>query len=167
VPRRSLSSDEVLILLAEAPRRITAVTEGVDRAQLAAGSSGEWSALEVLAHLRACADVWGGCISRIIRADQPAIRAVNPRTWIKETGYAEAAFDASLKSYASQRAELLRVLEALPRRGWSRTAIVTGAGRPLERSVLFYADWLARHERAHLRQITGALDAIRRHGIAQ
>ncbi|HRC77085.1 MAG TPA: hypothetical protein PLO33_15500, partial [Kouleothrix sp.] len=28
-----------------------------------------------------------------------------------------------------------------------------GAGRPLERTVLFYAQWLASHERTHLKQI--------------
>jgi hypothetical protein len=69
VPRRSLSTDQILTLPAEAPGRIATVTGGVDRAQLSLGSSGEWSALEVLAHLRTCADVWGGCISRIIRED--------------------------------------------------------------------------------------------------
>jgi hypothetical protein len=30
---------------------------------------------------------------------------------------------------------------------------VTGAGKPLERTVLFYANWLARHERRHVDQI--------------
>jgi hypothetical protein len=30
---------------------------------------------------------------------------------------------------------------------------VTGAGKILERTVLFYADWLARRERPHVKQI--------------
>src|SRR5262245_49175028 len=31
----------------------------------------EWSAVDVLAHLRACADVWGNCIAEIIAHDHP------------------------------------------------------------------------------------------------
>lgn len=42
--------------------------------------------------------------------------------------------------------------EPLPHEGWSRAATVTGAGRVLERTVLFYAQWLAHHERQHVRQ---------------
>jgi hypothetical protein len=33
---------------------------------IAALALSEWSAVEVLAHLRACGDVWGGCIARIL-----------------------------------------------------------------------------------------------------
>ena len=32
-------------------------------------------------------------------------------------------------------------------------AIVTGGGPARERSVLFYARWLARHERTHVKHI--------------
>jgi len=41
----------------------------------------------------------------------------------------------------------------LPPEGWSRAATVTGAGKVLERTVLFYAQWLARHERQHVKQV--------------
>jgi hypothetical protein len=36
---------------------------------------------------------------------------------------------------------------------------VTGAGKTLERSVLFYADWLAVHERPHVKQIERIVNA--------
>jgi hypothetical protein len=36
---------------------------------------------------------------------------------------------------------------------WSRTATVTGAGKPRERTVRTYAQWLANHERSHIKQI--------------
>jgi hypothetical protein len=58
-----------------------------------------------------------------------------------------------LRAFAAQRAGLLAVLEPLPREGWSRAATVTGAGKALQRTVLFYAQWLARHERPHVKQI--------------
>jgi hypothetical protein len=38
---------------------------------------------------------------------------------------------------------------------------VTGAGKPLERTVLFYAQWLARHERPHVKQIERIVNPLR------
>jgi hypothetical protein len=58
-----------------------------------------------------------------------------------------------LRAFATQRAELLAVLEPLPPEGWSRAATVTGAGKALERTVLFYARRLAEHERPHVKQV--------------
>jgi hypothetical protein len=107
----------------------------------------------VLAHLRACADVWGNCIVTMIAEDRPTLRAVNPRTWIKRTDYRDLEFRPSLRVFATQRADLLAVLEPLPPDGWSRSATVTGAGAVLERTVLTYAQGLARHERPHVKQI--------------
>jgi hypothetical protein len=124
-------------------------------------SPGEWSVTEVLAHLRSCADVWGGCIVTILAEDRPTLRAVNPRTWIKNTDYLELEFEPSLKAFTRQRADLLAGLEALGPEGWSRLAIVIGAGRPLKRTVQFDAQWLARRERSHYRQIQSAVNAVR------
>ena len=84
MPKRSLTIEQVLTLLAETPRRIAALTAGLAPAQLhTAPNHGEWSANDVLAHLRSCADVWGNCIEVIIAQDTPTIRAVNPTTWIQ------------------------------------------------------------------------------------
>ncbi len=151
---RPLTIEQILTLLAEAPTRIAALTAGLTPAQLCtAPGPGEWSANDVLAHLRACADMWGDCIVTIIAEDRPTIRAINPITWIKKTDYLELEFRPSLRSFATQRADLLAVLEPLPHESWSRTATVTGAGKVLERTVMSYAQRLARHERTHVKQI--------------
>jgi hypothetical protein len=89
----------------------------------------------------------------MLAEERPTLRAVNPRTWIKSTKYPELEFRPSFRSFAKQRADLLALLEPLPREAWSRAAAVTGAGSVLERTVLFYARWLARHERTHVKQI--------------
>lgn len=90
------------------------------------------------------------------------MRAINPRTWIKSTDYLELEFAPSFRAFTKQRAKLLKVLERLPRKGWSRTVTVTGAGAPLVRSVLFYAQWVARHERPHIKQIESIVDTMQR-----
>ena len=162
MPSRSLTTQQVLTLLAETPPRLAALTAGLAPAELQTTPNHEgWSANEVLAHLRACADAWGSCILAMIAEDTPTLRAVNPRTWIKKTDYLELEFGTSLRSFATQRADLLAVLEPLPQEGWSRAARVTGAGRVLERTVLFYAQWLARHERQHVKQVERIVNTMR------
>jgi hypothetical protein len=154
VPSRSLTIEQVLSLLAETPPRLEALSADVAPAQLqAAPNDDEWSANDVLAHLRACADVWGGCIAAIIAEERPTLRAVNPRTWITQTNYRELEFRHSSRAFAAQRAELLAVLESLPPEDWLRMATVTATGKALERTVLFYARWLAEHERPHVKQV--------------
>jgi hypothetical protein len=154
MPERSLTIEQVLTMLAATPPRLATLTAGRRPAQLQARSNAEeWSANEVLAHLRACADMWGNCIVAMIAEDRPTLRAVNPRTWIKKTDYLEQEFQPSLQAFAKQRIDLLAVLEPLAPESWSRAATVTGAGKVLERTVLFYAQWLALHERPHIKQI--------------
>ena len=163
MPGRALAIEQVLTLLEATPRRIAALTDELAPAQLrTAPTHEEWSANEVLAHLRACADVWGNCIVAIIVEDRPTLRAVNPRTWIKQTDYLDLEFRPSLRSFATQRAGLLAVLSPLPPAGWERSATVTGAGKALERSVLFYAQWLATHERPHVKQIERIVNTMHR-----
>jgi hypothetical protein len=161
VPSRSIATEQVLSLLAETPPRLEALTAGLAPAQMRSTPSDDaWSANDVLAHLRACADVWGGCIATIIAEERPTLRAVNPRSWIKQTDYRELEFRPSLRAFSAQRTELLAVLEALPPDGWSRVATVIGAGRAFERSVLFYTRWLAEHERPHVKQIARLVTTI-------
>jgi hypothetical protein len=77
---RAFTIERALIDLA-APPRLAALTADVSPARLRATlGPGEWSANDVLAHLRACADVWGGCIVTMLADDHPTLRAVNPRT---------------------------------------------------------------------------------------
>jgi hypothetical protein len=163
VPNTSLTIEQVLTLLRATPLRLAALTADLSPEALQTRPNpDEWSANEVLAHLRACADVWGNCIVAMIAQDTPTLRAVNPRTWIKQTNYLELDFRPSLDAFATQRADLLAVLEPLPSDAWERSARVSGAGKVLERTVLFYARWLAGHERPHVKQIERIVKTMQR-----
>ena len=163
MPNKSLTIEQVLSLLRATPLRLAALTADLSPEELQTRPSpDEWSANEVLAHLRACADVWGNCIVAMIEEDTPTLRAVNPRTWIEKTNYLELEFRSSLRSFATQRADLLVVLSPLPPEGWERSATVTGAGKVLERTVLFYGRWLAGHERPHVKQIERIVKTMHR-----
>jgi DinB family protein len=162
LPKSSLTIEQILGILAATPTRLATVTAGLDPVILrTAPGSDEWSANDVLAHLRSCADVWGDCMERIVREDRPTLRAINPQTWITRTNYPDLEFRPSLRALDVQRADLLAFLEALTPADWSRSATVVGAGASLERTVLTYAEWLARHERPHVKQIERIVGTLR------
>jgi len=157
-----LHIDKILTILKETPPRLANLTIGLSSAQLhTAPSEGEWSVHEVLAHLRACNDVWGDYyIMTIISQDKPTIKALNPRTWIKKSDYFEQEFQSSLRTFTKKRKKLLAILEPLPPKDWTRTNTLIGAGKPLEQMLISHADGLARHERTHLKQIERTINTL-------
>jgi hypothetical protein len=159
MPNKTMTVDQVIGQLEATAPRIAELTASLNPTQLRLPSDGVWSANDVLAHLRACADVWGGCVTSIIEGET-ALRAVNPLTWIEKTDYRSLNFARSLRSFARQRADLLDALRPTPRGDWLRTVTVTGAGAPLKRDALFYGRWMAGHERAHLKQIAKMVSAL-------
>jgi uncharacterized damage-inducible protein DinB len=151
---KQLTIEQNLALLADAPSRIAELTASLSAKQLVTPPQpGEWSVRDILGHLRACSDMWGKYIGLILAEERPTFKAVNPTTWIKSTDYLELEFETSFAAYKAQREELVTGLETLPAEAWERTATVTGAGKPRERTLRSYAMWLANHEQTHLRQI--------------
>ena len=154
--------EQILSMLAAAPARLGELTDGLSPAQLRTPPEpGEWSARDVLAPLRACSDMWGKAIGVILSEDRPTFKAVNPTTWIKQTNYLELEFQPSLQAFTAQRADLLAALQPLAPEDWLRAATVTVAGKPLERTVYSYAQWLANHENSHIRNIKRIVNTMR------
>jgi len=155
----------VLKLLVATPRRITGASKGLNKEQLRRKPAADsWSANEVLAHLRACADVWGSGIMAMLKQDGPTLRYVSPRTWIKKTNYADLEFGVSFRGYANQRKDLLKVLRTLSHHDWLRGASVKVAKKRPEETVLSYAERMARHEAGHCGQVERTLGARSRKG---
>jgi len=71
---QSLTPEQVLTLLAETPQCFAALTADLAPEELQTRPTpDEWSANEVLAHLRAGADVWGNCMVAMIAEDRPVL----------------------------------------------------------------------------------------------
>ncbi len=106
----SLTTEQVLALIAEAPTRIAALRRCLTGAAATGTTRDEWPANEVLAHLRSCADVWGSCIATIIAEDRPTIRAINPRTGSRArtipTSSLGVALDASTNERSTEDGDL-------------------------------------------------------------
>lgn len=156
-----LTVEQILDMLEAAPLRIAEIAAPLTPEQLRRPPAvDEWSINDVLAHLRSCCDVWGGCIASMLAEENPTLRAVDPRTWMVSTEYPNLEFRPSFEAYAAQRKELLVVLRALPPDAWQRTATMVGSGAPIVRTVYSFGRRLVRHERPHIKQIAAAAKAV-------
>jgi len=148
----------VLTLLSETPKTIARIAQGLDEQQLHRQPDVDaWSAQEIVAHLRACAEVWGRSIDRMVTEDHPTIRYVSPRGWIRKTDYLQQDFRETLRKFSEQRAGLVTRLRKLPARGWTRSATFTGTTSGRDGTVLSYANRIAEHEVRHLDQLRRTL----------
>ncbi len=159
MPEGLLPAETILSVLAFTPRHLVELTSNASPQLLSREpAAGEWSAGQVLAHLRACADVWGErYMLPILSQEHPTLKALNPRTWILSTNYLHLEFQASLLAFSDQRHRLLKVLSALAPQDWQRGNTLIGAGSPLQQTLHQHADRMARHERTHLKQIEQTL----------
>ena len=156
-----LTVEAVMEILRTTVPRFEELTRGVPQKHLTAVTDYGWSVNDQLAHLRACHDVLGGNMLRIVREDHPAWKGMNPRAWQTQTDYFDWKFAPAFEAFRAQRAELLMVLEPLPAAAWERTATVSAPpGLVYEYSVLYYGDWMAGHERSHLKHIARILKEL-------
>ncbi|MEQ1832162.1 MAG: DinB family protein [Candidatus Eisenbacteria bacterium] len=145
--------------LAATPEQIARIARGHSAAALCRPPAPDaWSARDIVAHLRACAEVWGRSIERMIAEQDPTIRYVSPRGWIKKTDYLSLGFAGSLRAFAGARRGLLDTLVGLDAAGWARRATFTGTTLGREATVLSYAKRIADHEVQHLGQLRRTLE---------
>ncbi len=156
MPPKNVTPAEIeayLALLEETPKRIEAGIQGVSEAGLTGTSqSGNWSAIEILAHLQACAEVWSQSIYLMRLHDTPTIPSVHPRDWAKLLQYQTRPFLEIFQMFSVQRQLLLGSLNKLPFEDWSRGAIIAGRNH----TIFSQVRRMARHEREHCEQF-GAL----------
>lgn len=147
-----------LAVLSETARQIAWLARDHDDQQLHRKPTPEaWSAREIVAHLRACAEVWGASIDHMLKEDHPTIRYVSPRGWIKKTNDLEQGFHDLLREFSEKRDDLVETLRALDPANWARGATFTGTTSGRTGTVLSYAKRIADHEVQHLDQLRRTL----------
>jgi len=148
----------VLTALSKALKQIDLLFRGCSEQQLHRKPEAEaWSAQEIVAHLRACAEVWGRSIERMLAEEHPTIRYISPRGWIKKTDYLLQSFGDSLAALSQQRIALVKTLRGLDAIDWLRGARFTATTLGREATVLSYARRIADHEALHLGQLQRTL----------
>jgi hypothetical protein len=117
----------------------------------------DWSVVEVLAHLRACADAWSYSIYAMLTENQPVVPLIDERRWAKTLGYATLSFEESMNVFTIQREDLLRVLRSLDTEQWERTCQIVGRNH----SVFSQTRRMALHEVEHYQQFQALVDKIK------
>jgi DinB superfamily len=148
-----LTSDQIqkhLEILEDSLHRISVLTGGLDESELRwTPQSMAWSAIEILAHLRSCADIWTYSIFAMLVEDNPSLAQMDERKWAKTAGYSKHPFVDSFQAYKLQRAVLLMVLRDLPVGSWSRSAQIEGR----KHTVFSQTRRMAMHEVEHCVQL--------------
>lgn len=149
----------LLAFLTQAPIRLEEATRGQPSTRLTLQTDLEpWSVNDILAHLRACSDVWGATIITMIVKDTPTIRYVSPRSSMSKPKYQKQEFTVALESFSQERHKLVETLAKLDESGWLRRATFTGVSPgQREQTVLNYAERIVSHEQPHLDQIEALL----------
>jgi len=157
--RTLLTVDAAMEILRTTVPRLEALTANVPAAHLTAVTGYGWSVSQQLAHLRSCHDILGGNLLRILREDHPAWKGRSPRS--NQGRYMALPFEENFGAFRTMRADLLAVLDPAPAAAWERTATVADmVKRTSEVTTLYYADWMARHERGHVRHIATILGEL-------
>ena len=148
-------TDELVVRLAATPGRIAAAAAGKSPEELAAvPAEGEWSAVAVLAHLRASDDILSPRLVAMLVREEPSLPAFDDRRWGEVMGYADSDFQELLATFTFRRAELVRVLRGLTPSDWQRTGLHEARGRI---TLLETVRHLADHEVEHCLQLEASL----------
>jgi hypothetical protein len=147
--------DQLLDLLDESAGWLQMALRGCDDNLLRARSGpDEWSALDVLIHLRASDELLTARIYQLAVRDGVPLADLDERRWAELGRYALQPVDESLRSLATRRRELLTMLRLLPDAIWRHR------GQHETRGALTLTDvvrHLAEHEAGHRAQLEAAL----------
>jgi uncharacterized damage-inducible protein DinB len=143
--------DQLLGRLAESPVRIVRAVAGMSDEQLStAASDGDWSAAEVLAHIRAADDIISYRAHAILTRDNPPLADYNERRWAEVAGYAQEPFHESLRVFTLRRAELVNMLRQARLEDWQRVGAHELRGTV---TLLGMMTYLVEHEEEHCAQL--------------
>jgi len=152
-------TSRILSLMTQGPLRIEKATRSVQASSLYLRTDTEpWSVSDILAHLRACSDVWGTSLNAMLTRDNPTIRYKSPRSSMTKPMYADQEFKTALASFTEGRQKLVKVLANLDETGWLRRGTFSGTTpRQRDQTVLSYAERIINHKQPHLDQIESLL----------
>jgi len=117
-------------------------------------AEGEWSAAEILAHLRASDDILAYRAYMMLARDHPPLPAFDERRWADIASYGRLDVHDSLRTYSLRRQELVNMLSELPPEAWTRTGEHEGRGPVTLLDVMVQ---LVEHEEVHCVQLEAAV----------
>jgi hypothetical protein len=142
--------DAVIDALKSTPASLRLAVRRLKAAQIAQPAGDDWSALDVVRHVRAADAILAPRIWHALVRDRPALPSFDERRWAELIASANVPVDAQLAAFAIHRAELTALLRTLTPDQWQRTGVHETNG---DQTVLQMCTHIAEHEREHVAQI--------------
>lgn len=140
--------------IARTPELLKVMSAGFSDAQLAtAPDDTSWSPLQILAHLRACADLWSYSIFAMLAESSPSLALIDARRWAKMLLVNPLPFHEALHLFTVKRGELVQVLQCLKFEDWSRSASIGDR----DHTVYSQVRRMALHEASHMAQFSTSI----------
>jgi hypothetical protein len=144
--------------LARLPPVLSALLDGLDPALWTERpAANEWSAVEIVCHLRDEETEDFGARVRVVLAGGDRFVPIDPERWARERGYREQSPEAALAALRGRRAESLAFLATVAAAGLDRVVDQPGFGRMSGLDLL--AAWVT-HDRLHVAQLVSTLARV-------
>ena len=141
--------------LAAAPSRYAAALSRLEDADSVSDMhDGEWSPVEVLAHVRAANDILEPRIFHVLVRENTPLVAYDDGVWARVARYATLPITESLATMKQKRKELVHMLKGISPEDWQRTGTHEVRG-PM--SVFELASYVADHDEEHIAQIEASI----------
>lgn len=110
-------------------RELRAAVDGMTAEQLDARPiAGKMTTREVVCHIADFEPVYADRMKRVIAEDNPPLRGGDPDVWMPALAYGKRDLEEELAVVDAVRAQLARILRAVPDAAWSRTGVHSEAG---------------------------------------
>jgi uncharacterized damage-inducible protein DinB len=124
-----MSHRELIDAYLAGPQQLRDAVAGMSDEQLNAKPiPGKMSTKEVVCHLADFEPVYADRMKRVIAEDNPPLRGGDPDVWMKALAYDQRNIAEELAVIDSVRAQMGRILHAVPEAAWSRTGVHSEAG---------------------------------------
>ncbi len=148
--------DEQLARMERTVNDYAAVVKNVSDAQLTKRPDPKnWSAKEVVCHVRDIEESFMMRFLSIMAMDDPKFLPVEPDRWAVERQYQRNDVQEALAALRTRREETLRFLRGLKPEQWERGGIHATRGRM---TIKDFVELMAWHDDNHLDQLKRALD---------
>lgn len=141
-------------LAATPSRYVAALSRLEDADSISDMHEGEWSPVQVLAHVRAANDILEPRIFHVLVRENTPLLAYDDGVWAQVARYAMLPITESLATMKHKRKELVHMLRGISPQDWQRTGTHEVRG---SMSVFDIASYVADHDEEHIAQIEASI----------
>lgn len=154
-----MERERTVVLVAGLPSKVWSIIAPLSEEELRwRPKEGEWSAKEVVCHLRDAAEIYGQRIRRMATEERPFLPAFNQEDYARERQYQDDIAQTVMQRYTEFHAATVVLLRALTADAWSREGVHEEDG-PMTLQAM--VERVVAHETAHLQQLRHLRDGAR------